>query len=166
MSKGMVSRSELMEQRRRLAVARVREGWSTKSVASFLDVTQRAVQSWVKAFRERGTQALAAQPRSGRPPKLTLQQEQTVLGWILHSPTEFGFATELWTAPRVTSLIRKNFGVTFNPHYVVEWLAKRNISSQRPQRQPREKNPQEIQRWLKRDWKQIAKKSKRSRSLS
>lgn len=136
------------EHRRCLAVKKVREGWSCSVVASILDVSLRSVERWVKAFREGGWAALARKPMPGRPPKLTPRQEQVVLGWILRSPTEFGFATELWTAPRVARLIEQTFGVRFHPRYLNQWLAQRRITSQRPRRRPRERDDAAIGRWL------------------
>src|ERR1700761_3883668 len=118
-----------LEKRRQLAVERVEEGWTTVEVAEFLGVTLRAVQRWVKAFREHGEEALAAKPRVGRP-RLSGEQEALVLGWLKRNPTEFGFGTELWTARRITILIERNFQVQFNSHYISAWLAARGVSSQ------------------------------------
>jgi hypothetical protein len=38
-----------------------------------------------------------------------------VLGWLAKSFVEFGFATELWTAPRVAKLIDEHFAVAYHP---------------------------------------------------
>lgn len=45
--------------------------------------------------------ALAGTPHPGRTPFLTPQQQAEALGWLTRKPTEFGFATDLWTAARV-----------------------------------------------------------------
>src|SRR5580698_565927 len=103
--------SQELERRRRLAVERVKAGYSQVDVAEFLGVSDRSVRRWVKAYRDEGAAALTAKPRSGRPTHLTPEQTQQVLGWFHHSPKVFGFATELWTARRVAWLIEKRFGV-------------------------------------------------------
>jgi len=136
------------EHRRRLGVKKVLEGWSCTVVAGVLDVSPRAVERWVKDFKDGGSDALTRKSMPGRPLKLTPQQEQAVLGWFLRSPTEFGFATELWTAPRVAQLIEQKFGVHFHPRYLNQWLAKRRITPQKPSRRPRERDEAEIRRWL------------------
>lgn len=136
------------EHRRRLGVKKVLEGWPCPVVASILDVSVRAVELWVKAYRHGGPEALTRKRMPGRKPKLTATQEQAVLGWIVRSPTEFGFATELWTAPRVARLIQQTFGVKFHPRYLNEWLARRHITPQKPRRRPRERNDWAIRRWL------------------
>jgi len=136
------------EHRRRLGVKKVLDGWPCAVVAGVLDVSARAVQQWVKAYRDGGPEALTRKTMPGRPAKLTADQEQIVLGWFAHSPTEFGFATELWTAPRVAKLIAQNFGVHFHPRYLNHWLAKRRITPQKPSCRPRERDEAEIRRWL------------------
>lgn len=136
------------EQRRRLGVRKVLEGWPCWVVASILDVSTRAVEYWVKAYRERGAEGLTRKRMPGRQPKLTPAQEQAVLGWIVRSPTEFGYATELWTAPRVARLIQQRFGVTFHPRYLNAWLARRHITPQKPRRRPRERDDAAIRSWL------------------
>src|SRR5678815_3585107 len=80
------------------------EGDAPAEIAPALGVSVRSVQRWIAAFAADGAAALVAKPRPGRPPKLTARQAQRVLGWIDRSPTEFGFATERWTAPRVALL--------------------------------------------------------------
>ena len=146
-----VSRSEL-ERRRRLAVARVRSGYSQQEVADFLGVSKSAVSQWMKAFRTRGHAGLAAKPHSGRPPKLNRQQERSVLSWFKKGATHFGFPNELWTAKRVAQLIWKKWGVKFHPNYMCAWLSRRGITSQKPQRQPRERDDEAINKWVRHSW--------------
>src|ERR671937_137992 len=50
--------------------------------------------------------------------------------------------------PRLAHLIQKRFGVHFHPRYVNAWLRQRGITPQKPQRQPRERDPEAIDRWL------------------
>ena len=100
-----------MEARRKLAVLRTLEGYSTREVADFLGVDPSTVRRWVAAFRDRGEAGLAAQPAPGRPRKLTSTQEKIALRWLTESPSVHGFETELWTAPRLGRLIREEFGV-------------------------------------------------------
>jgi transposase len=144
-----------LENRRRLAVARVSEGYSQTEVARFLGVNVRTVRQWVADHRRDGDAGLAAKPTPGRASKLTAEQEQVVLGWFRKSPTEFGFSTELWTAPRVAQLIERTFGITFHPRYLNAWLTARGITPQKPQRQPRERDQAEIDRWIGEEWPRI-----------
>ena len=94
-----------MEHRRQLAVQRTLEGYSADEVAEFLGISPRTVWRWLAAFRGRGPEGLRSRPVPGRPRKPIVTQEKIVLRWLRGSPTENGFATELWTASRLTQLI-------------------------------------------------------------
>src|SRR5947209_7492434 len=111
-----------LEQRRRLAVQRVNEGWRQVDVAAFLGVTERAVTRWMAAYRQGGDAAIAAKPTPGRPPKLSKRQERSVLTWLASSPEAFGYQTDLWTTRRLAEVIEKRFGVRFNSNYLAAWL--------------------------------------------
>ena len=148
-----------LEARRRLAVERVEGGWSQREVAAFLGVHPVTVAKWVARFRADGDAGLAAKPTPGRPPFLTPEQEKTALGWLADPPTAHGFRTDLWTARRVAELIRDRLGVAFHPHYLREWLARRDYTPQKPARRARQQDPAEAERWLKEEWPRVAKKS-------
>jgi len=147
-----------LERRRRLAVQRVLDGHPTDEVADFLGVDARSVRRWVRTFHRDGWSGLVADPPSGRPPKLTRTQEKIVLRWLRDPASEFGFATELWTAGRIAELVRNEFGVVFNTRYLPAWLKVRGFSCQKPVRVPRERNEDVIAAWVKSDWERIKKK--------
>jgi transposase len=147
-----------LERRRQLAVQRVHDGYSAAAVASFLGVHLRTVRRWLAAHRDDPWHGLNAKPNRGRPPKLTFDQELEVLAWLYAKPTSFGFATDLWTAPRIAHLIRARLGVHFHPRYVNAWLTERGVTPQKPQRRPRERDQEAIDRWLAHDWERLKKK--------
>jgi len=80
-----------------------------------------------------------------------------VLRWFRHSPRSFGFPDDLWTAPRVAQLIQRKFRKRFHPHYINQWLAQRRVTSQKPERQARERDAREVRRWLREEWPRIKK---------
>jgi transposase len=147
-----------LEHRRRLAVQRVVEGYSAEEVADFLGVDIRSVRRWVAVFRRHGWAGLEAQPISGRPRKLTRTQEKIVLRWLDDKPTDHGFATELWTAPRLAQLIQEEWSIELHPWSVCRWLRRHGLSLQKPQRVPRERDPAVIAAWLATEWPRIKKK--------
>jgi transposase len=147
-----------LERRRRLAVQRVCDGYSTQEVAEFLGVDPRSVRRWLAAFRHNGLRGLAARPVWGRPPKLTRTQEKIVSRWLRDSPTQFGFATELWTCRCLAQLIEQEWAIALNPRYLSRWLRHRGFTPQRPRRVPRERDDQAIAVWLTRDWPRIKKR--------
>ena len=151
------SPSEL-ERRRLLAVQRVLEGYSTEEVAEFLGVDPRSVRRWVAGHREAGDEGLLARPPSGRPPKLTYTREKIIRRWLADKPTEHGFATDLWTGPRLAKMIRQEFAIELNPKYLSVWLRRRGFTPQKPRRVPRQRDPEEIAAWLQTQWPRIKKR--------
>jgi transposase len=148
----------VLEYRRRLAVQRVEDGYSIAEVADFVGVDPRTVRRWMAAFRRRGAAGLAAHPVPGRPPKLTSTQEKIVGRWLATNPTELGFATELWTAPRLALVIEQEFHIRFHPDYLTAWLRRRGYTPQKPRRVHRERDDEAIAEWLAKDWPRIQKK--------
>ena len=150
-----------LEHRRQLAVQRCLEGHSADEVAEFLGISTRSAWRWLASFRDRGPEGLNARPVPGRPRKLTLTREKIVLRWLRGSPVEHGFATELWTAPRLAQLIDEEFAVRFNPRSLSAWLRDRGFTPQKPERAPRERDPGAIAAWLASGWPRIKKKARR-----
>jgi transposase len=150
-----------LERRRLRAVQRVRDGFAAEEVADFLDVDPRSVRRWAAAFRLHGTAGLAARPATGRPRKLTATQEKLVCRWLADSSTDHGFATELWSAPRLRLRIEQEFGTRFHPDYLTCWLRQRGSTPQLPRRTPRERNEGLIDRWLAVDWPRIKRAARR-----
>jgi transposase len=144
-----------LERRRRLAVKRLQEGHTQSHLAHIFGVNERSVRRWWSQFRKKGEAGLAAKPPPGRPPKLTTRQQGLVLNWIRKNPTSFGFATELWTAPRLAQVIQRKFKVSFHPRYLNAWLTERGITPQKPQRYPRERDDQANKRWIRYQWPRI-----------
>ena len=149
-----------LERRRRLAVARVAEGYTQRAVAAFLGVHPVTVNGWVGAAHRQGAGALTAKPTPGRPRKLTARQEEAVLGWVRKSPTEFGYPDELWTSKRLAALIEKRLGVRFNSNYLVAWLTQRKQSPQKPAKRALEQDGAAVAQWVEQDWPRLQKKPK------
>jgi transposase len=147
-----------LEHRRQLAVRRHLEGDSADEIAEFLGVAPRTVWRWLARFRQHGPEGLSARPVPGRPPKLTSTQEKVIRRWLGDNPMKHGFATELWTGPRLARLIEQEFGIHLHPQYLCTWLRARGFAPQKPQRVAREGDPEEIAAWLETQWPRIKKK--------
>jgi transposase len=153
--------SDALEYRRCLAVQRLAEGYSAEEVADFLGVDPCSVRRWSAAYCGRGGDGLTSQPVPGRLPKLTTTHEKIVLRWLSDLPTECGFTTDLWSAPRLAQLIEREFDVHFHPNYLSTWLRRRGYTPQKPRRVPREKDDEAIAQWLAEDWPRIKQNARR-----
>lgn len=160
---GSAGSTDVMKYRRLLAVQRVADGYSTQEVADFLDVDPSSVRRWLAAYRGCGSDGLTTWPGPGpgRPAKLTSTQEKIVLRWLSEPPTEYGFATDLWSTPRLAQLIEEEFAVPFHPDYLGTWLRQRGYTPQKPRRVPREQDEAAIAQWLAEDWPRIRQKARR-----
>ena len=146
-------------ERRRIRAMTLRDQGQTQAqVARLLGVTAAAVCQWDKARRQGGAAALKAKPHSGPKPKLNASQMRRLERLLLQGPRTHGYATELWTLPRIAELIGKRFAVTYDPSAVWHVMRRMNWSPQKPERRARERDEKAIQRWRTRDWRRIKKR--------
>src|SRR5213076_455924 len=86
-----------LEARRFEAARLFARGASQVTVARTLGATRAAAHRWYHAWKDDG--------RAGRKPRLEAPQLARVEAALLQGPGAHGFATELWTLPRVATLI-------------------------------------------------------------
>lgn len=146
-----------LEARRRRAAALLKKGLGVREVARKVGASASSVSRWKEAVAKGGSQALAAKPQPGRPARLSAQQKERLLQLLLQGPQAHGYASQLWTLPRVAQVIEANFGVSYHPAHVWRILRACGWSAQKPERLVRERDDQQIQRWRRRRWPHIKK---------
>ena len=134
-----------------------KQGWTQQRIAEALGVTQGAVSQWLKAVRVLGTgttQALLRRPSPGAPARLNQSQLHQLDEWLRaeRGATAFGFVGEVWTRPRVASLIEERFGVKYHPSHVGRILRKIGFSLQKPIKQANQRDEAAVERWIKEEW--------------
>jgi transposase len=152
----------VLEQRRRNAMAMLKQGMKAAAVARALKVSTVSVGRWKGAMDQGGVKALAAKPVPGRPAKLDPAQRQRIGELLLKGPAHFGYQTQLWTLERVAEVIEKTFDVTYDPSQVWRILVALGWSCQKPESRARERDEEAIARWRRVDWPRI-KKSRKDR---
>ncbi|MHB8142904.1 MAG: IS630 family transposase [Thermoleophilia bacterium] len=148
---------EQLQRRRLRAIQLLDSGMQPVEVARSVGACRRSVRRWQAAYRREGEEALLAKPASGRPPKLTRAELDTLREMLLEGAQEQGYPADLWTCRRVAHLIKKRFGVTYHPDHIGRLLRSLGFSPQKPQRRAVERNEEEIQRWVAEDWPRIKK---------
>jgi len=113
-----------LERRRRRAVDLVNQGESPTDIARILGVRRNSLYRWHTQARQ-GPDGLAAKPHLGPTPRLSDEQLIRLEDLLVLGATAHGWDTELWTAARVTELIRRHFGVSFHPEHVRKLLKRR-----------------------------------------
>jgi len=127
-------------------------------VARELEVSIQTASVWHRAWSGGGKKALRSAGRAGRLPKLDATQLAKVEKALLRGPKANGYATELWTLPRVAEVIEVVTGVRYHPGHVWRILREQlGWSRQRPARRAVERNDEAIAQWVKKDWPRIKK---------
>jgi transposase len=146
-----------LERRRRRAMALLEEGYSQAEVARRVGCHPSSVMRWRRAKDRAGPDALKAKPASGRPPKLSSQQKQRLLQYLLEGAMQHGYRTDLWTTKRMAHLIESKFGVTYHRDHVGRLLHSLGWSNQKPKRRALQRDETVIEQWKREQWPRIKK---------
>lgn len=143
---------EALEKRRLKAARLFGRGKSQAEVVRALGVSRQSVSRWYHIWQREGEPGLKAAGRAGRKPKLTPAQLGRVEQELLRGPLAHGYATSLWTLPRIARVIAKLTGVKYHPGHVWRLLRAMQWSLQRPEHRAKERDDEAITRWQKRRW--------------
>lgn len=148
---------KLNEARRMIAANFFEQGLGPAEVARRLDVTHGAASHWKKALEESGRDGLASKPNVGGKPRLSEQDRARLAEMMAQGPRAHGFRSELWTLPRITVLIKKEFGIEYHFAHVSKILKRMKMSPQKPVLRARERNEEKIEQWRTERWPAIKK---------
>ena len=140
------------EERRLRAWALKAKGWSQEQIAEALGVTAGAVSQWMRRGREGGEEALKSRPRPGAKPKLTVEQGAQLPVLLAQGAETFGFRGDVWTAKRVATIIRREFGVRYHPNHVGKRLRAVGWSVQKPIERASQRDEAAIEAWRTERW--------------
>ncbi|SRR5712692_7941353 len=110
--------ADLLEDRRRRALALVDSGCSFNEAARRIGCGASSVMRWYHARRRGGEKALRVRFSPGRPPKLRSKQLQRLIKLLLKGPMARGYRTNLWTTARIALLIDEEFDVDYHPNHI------------------------------------------------
>jgi transposase len=147
-----------MERRRLKAVALFEKGLGASAVARRLGVRRQSAHAWKRRWQQEGRAGLQSKGPAGPKSRLNPAQEEALTQAILDGPTAAGYATAVWTLPRIAVLIRQRHGVEYHPGHVWHLLDRLGFSCQRPTRRALERNQAEIGRWQRHRWPWLKKK--------
>lgn len=133
-------------------------GKGCAQVALAVGVARQTVYTWKRLLDDGGIDALRAVPDPGRPARLEEVQLAQLRAALLQSPSEHGFATELWTLKRVGLLIERLHGVRFGQTHVWRLLGSLGFSPQKPDKRALERDDAAVRRWKRHTWTALKKK--------
>lgn len=132
---------------RRRCVALHQQGWKQVAIAQALGLTQGWVSRTLTKFHQQGQEALAWRKPPGAAAKLTQEQLVQLIQELNKGAEHHGFPGHIWTRPRVNEVIKRLFGVSYDPSQIGRLLKKMAWSRQKPQAKARQQDPMRVQQW-------------------
>jgi transposase len=117
--------------KRGTALLGIARGERVSQVASGVGVSPTSVYGWLHAFLVDGVAGLRVRWRGGRPAKLTPTQRQRLAAIITAGPEAAGFPTGCWHALLIQQVVQREFGVSYNVHYLATLLHRLGFSFQK-----------------------------------
>jgi transposase len=154
-----------LERRRRRGARLLAAGVAQAEVARRVGVTRTTVSRWEAVRQEGGLDALRRPKHFGRPRRLSDAQCEELMGLLKGGALAAGFGTELWTLPRMRTLIAQRFSVSLTEPSVWRLLRALGWSVQRPSGQARQRDEKAIRTWKAKRWPEL-KNSQRGKDES
>jgi transposase len=149
--------ADLLEDRRRRALALLEEGFSLHEVGRRIGCNPSSVMRWRDARQRGGADALKVRFSAGRPPKLGPRQRDRLIKLLVKGPLAHGYRTNLWTTARIAALIQDKFAVSYHRDHIGRLMASLGWSHQKPERRAAERDEEAIERWKRKEWPRIKK---------
>jgi transposase len=146
-----------LEQRRLKSAELLARGVTKAEVARRLDVARQTVAGWEQRLCEGGKESLK-RGTLGRPRQLTAGQERELGKILMAGALAAGYATELWTLPRIGKLIGQRFDVQYSTGHLWHLLRRLGFSCQKPETRALQRDEAKIARWKRHTWPALKKK--------
>jgi transposase len=156
---------ETLEALRVRAIHAVEElGLAQKQVAQILGVSPEVVNRWCAAYRQAGVEALEARRRgralgSGR--ALSEQQGKEIRQTLqTRTPRACGLGWANWSRAAVAELIDQRYGLSLTVQAVGVYLRRWGFTPQKPARQAREQDEDEVREFVEETLPQVVERAK------
>lgn len=153
---------------RRRAVAMVDGGATYKAAADAVGVSQRFVGKWIDARRKHGDVGLDGGRRGRRPGEQQVLSEKVaerIRRKITDKcPDQLKLPFALWTREAVRDLILCETGIRLSLQAVSNYLARWNMTPQRPAKRAKEQNAAAVKQWLDRKYPALLRRAKREKA--
>lgn len=109
---------DLLEQRRRRALALVEAGLSLTEAGRRMHCAASSVMRWLNAWQRSGSPAMKVGRPPGRPWKLGSAQRLRLVRLLLQGPAAHGYPTSWWTTARIAEVIEREFGTHYHHDHI------------------------------------------------
>ena len=134
------------------ALLAIGRGEDVETIATSLGVSAAAIYRWLHRFLVEQVEGLRVQWRGGRPSKLTPAQRAQLKTVVIAGPQAAGFPTGCWNAGLVQQVLWREFGCTYNVHYVATLLRNLGFSFQKARFVSDHLDETRRQEWLTTTW--------------
>ena len=129
-------------------------------------VLRSALFGWLALYRSGGWDALDADKRGGRKPKL----DSKAMGWAYRTvpgngPQQLKFPFALWTASLIAELIKRERGIKLSRWNVARLLRQLGLSPQKPLFRAYQQDAERAAQWKEEVFPKIQKKAKQQGAL-
>lgn len=138
---------EVLEKYRLAAINLYESNVEIEVIAKSFGVTVQAVYRWMRKFRKQGIKSLKSTTGCGVAPRLNEKQFQELIQCLRQRATQLGYATDLWSGPRVRHLIKKMFKIEYHPKHMPRFLYRLGLRLKKPERRALEQDSQEVRKW-------------------
>lgn len=130
------------------AVERFESGEKNREIAAALRVSERSVERWRRAWRERGKVGVQSKGSPGRP-RFGPAQMARLERELERGPLAHTWADQRWTLARVKTLIGQLFHVSYMVQGTWQLLKRHGWSWQQPARRAIERDDAAVEVWKK-----------------
>jgi len=150
----------------RFAAVKLRKkGVPVSTIAESFGVTTEAVYIWLKKARTRGLASLRSTKAAGPEPALMAEQFTELVACLRQPATELGYATDLWSGPRVAHLVKHRFGISYHPKHMPRFLRRLGLVLKFPERRALEQDPEAVRCWKEERLPELLESARKRRAL-
>ena len=130
--KSQLRKDEKFSQGVRLyAVYQIKLGRNAEELEELYNVSHKSICNWVYRYNRYGIDGLKEKPRSGRPSRLSEEQQKKLKEAINDKPEKFGYSSGVWSGPLVIDYVENTFGVSYKKEQIYNLLHKLGFTFQR-----------------------------------
>jgi transposase len=117
---------------RSMAIRLLHLGHKPEEVAKIHAVSKPTIYGWVARWQNGGVEALANQPKSGRPPKADDAYSLALVEVIEKEPSEVGYNFTVWTVERLSAHLEKITGIALSESRLRALIKRKGYRYRRP----------------------------------
>jgi len=156
---------EALERFRCAAVKLRKKGVPVSTIAESFGVTSEAVYIWLKKARTQGVASLRSSKAAGPEPALTAEQFTELVACLRQPASELGYATDLWSGPRIAHLVKDRFRVNYHPKHMPRFLRRLGLELRFPERRALEQDLEEVRWWKEERLPELLESARKQRAL-